>query len=181
MREEILVAGFGGQGILFAGKLLAWAGLKEGKEVTCIPSYGAEMRGGTANCHVILSSEIISSPVIERPTILVVLNRQSLDRFEDSLITGGTVIMNSTLVDRKVRRKDLEIFSLPASELAEELGSILVSNMIMLGALVQIKKLVSLRSLKGSLPHLLKGKESFLTLNERALDKGYKYAEENFD
>ncbi|MCD6521961.1 2-oxoacid:acceptor oxidoreductase family protein [Candidatus Calescamantes bacterium] len=176
MREEIIVAGFGGQGILFAGKLLTWAGLIEGKKVTCIPSYGAEMRGGTANCHVIISTQEISSPVVDNPTLLIVLNEQSLEKFLPRLREGGALVYNSSLIEKEITRKDVEIFSVPANELAEELGHTLLANMIILGALAYYKKVVELESLIKCLPNLLVGKEKFIEPNTRALRRGYEFA-----
>ncbi len=176
MKEEIIIAGFGGQGILFAGKLLTWASLIEDNKVTCIPSYGAEMRGGTAHCHVIVSREEIASPIVEKPSLLVVLNRQSLDRFEKRVLSGGRIVVNSDLVERKVERKDVRVYYVPGNELAEKLGSSLFTNMVMLGATSFYTGIVKLESLVSSLPNLLAGKEELITSNQRALKAGYEYA-----
>ncbi len=180
MREEVIIAGFGGQGILFAGKLLTWAGLKEGKEVTCISSYGAEMRGGTANTHIIISSREISSPVVENPTLLIVLNEPSLEKFSPRVRKGGIVVFNSSLIDNPLSLPGLTYYSIPASEMAEKLGNSLLTNMVILGATVGYHPLVSMENLENSLPHLLReGKEKFLEPNRRALREGYEFARKN--
>ncbi len=178
-KEEVILAGFGGQGILFAGKLLTWAGLLEEKKVTCIPSYGAEMRGGTAHCHVILSEEEISSPVVENPTILIVLNSQSLDKFEKKLAVKGKLILNSSLIERKIKRRDIEVYPVPGNKLAEKLGSSLFTNMVILGATSFYTGIVKLESLIASLPHILGEKKELVVPNRNALKEGYEYARDS--
>ena len=120
--SAILLAGFGGQGILFSGKLLVYSGLLDGKEVSWLPSYGPEMRGGTGNCSVVISDESIGSPLVTAPDVLIAMNLPSLDKFEDSVVPGGTILLDSSLIDRKVTRKDVKVCYVDASRLAEENG-----------------------------------------------------------
>ena len=177
MKEDIIVAGFGGQGILFLGKLLTWAGVIENKIVTCIPSYGAEMRGGTANCHVVISDKEISSPIVENPSILIVLNTQSLDKFEEKVLKGGRIIVNSSLIDKKVKNKNAKVWYVPGNEIAEKIGSSLYTNMVILGAASFYTGIVKPESLISSLPHMLKGKkEKLIPFNKKALETGYEFA-----
>ncbi|MDI6800859.1 MAG: 2-oxoacid:acceptor oxidoreductase family protein [Thermodesulfovibrionales bacterium] len=136
MEKRIIIAGSGGQGILFLGRLIAYSGMLEGKDVTWFPSYGAEMRGGTANCTVILSDEMIGSPVIRNPDLLVVMNEASYNRFLDRLMPNGVLIYDSSLIDIKRHREDIETIKVPASELATTLNSTRQANMVMMGALV---------------------------------------------
>lgn len=129
----MLFAGFGGQGVLFAGKVAAYAGMLAGKEITWLPSYGPEMRGGTANCSVCISEEPIGAPIVTNPNVFVAMNLPSLDKFIDDVEPGGVVVIDSSLIDKKVRREDLKIFYLPASQLAEENQLNGLSNIILLG------------------------------------------------
>lgn len=137
MTQEIIFAGFGGQGILFAGKVVAYAGMNEGKNVSHLPSYGPEMRGGTANCSVIVSDEPVASPVITDPTSLVVMNGPSLDKFENSVVKGGKIFIDSTLISRDVERNDVEVFKIDATNLANKMGLPKLANIIMVGKLVK--------------------------------------------
>ena len=123
MVEKNIFAGFGGQGVLLMGQLLAAAGMMEGKHTTWVPSYGPEMRGGTANCSVMLSDEEIDSPLITRPTSLIVMNRPSLEKFEDKVVPGGSIFVNSSMIDIKVQRTDVNAYYVPCNELAAELGN----------------------------------------------------------
>lgn len=134
---RILLAGFGGQGILFAGKFLANKGLAEGKQVSWLPSYGPEMRGGTANCSVIISDEPIGSPIVDEPDVLVAMNLPSLDKYEDSVVSGGKIFMDSSLIKREVERKDTDVFCVPATSLASENKLDTLANMIMTGKLLK--------------------------------------------
>ncbi len=136
MQQEVIVAGFGGQGVLFAGKLLAYTAMEVGKEVTWIPSYGPEMRGGTANCTVVISDEEIGSAFVKNPTAVIAMNKPSLDKFEKLVAPGGVLVVNSSMVDRPVERTDITVVSLPANEIAEEIGSSKSVNMVVLGALL---------------------------------------------
>ncbi|CDZ23764.1 Pyruvate/ketoisovalerate oxidoreductase, catalytic domain [[Clostridium] cellulosi] len=138
--HSILLAGFGGQGILFAGKVIAYAGLVDGREVSWLPSYGPEMRGGTANCSVTISDEPIGSPLIINPSILIAMNLPSLDKFINNVIPGGIVIVDSTLINKKVERTDVKTFYVPATGLADEKGLRGLANMIILGKLLKETK-----------------------------------------
>ncbi|MFY9324260.1 MAG: 2-oxoacid:acceptor oxidoreductase family protein, partial [Syntrophomonadaceae bacterium] len=135
--KQVLFAGFGGQGVLSMGQFLAHAALSTGKHVSFVPSYGAEMRGGTANCLVTISEEEISSPLTENPLMAVILNRPSLDKFEPKIKANGILVINTSLVDRQTERDDLEILELPMNQLAEEIGNPRGANMILLGAYLQ--------------------------------------------
>ena len=145
MVERNIFAGFGGQGVLLMGQLLAAAGMMEGKNTSWIPSYGPEMRGGTANCSVMLSDQEIDSPLVTRPTSLIVMNRPSLEKFEDKVVPGGSIFVNSSMIDIKVKRTDVNAYYVPCTEIAAELGNSKVSNMIMLEKLGEKKaKLIPL-------------------------------------
>jgi len=175
MKEEIICAGFGGQGIMSMGRLLAWAALKDDKFVTYIPSYGAEMRGGTANCSVIISDSEIPSPSIETPSSLIIMNSVSLNKFEDRLKTSGLLIINSSLMDRKIKRKDALVIYIPATKIAEEIGDTRIANMVALGAYIGKSKVVSLKKLEESLYNVFpKVKKELLVLNIKALKRGEK-------
>ncbi len=133
---EIVIAGFGGQGLLFSGKVLAYAGLLEGRELSWLPSYGPEMRGGTANCNVILSDTPVGSPIVDHPNVLMVMNAPSLDKYEADVAPGGKIFVDSTLVTRKVARDDVEAFYIPATQMAADMGMNGLANMILLGAVI---------------------------------------------
>ena len=173
MREEIIMAGSGGQGIMFAGTLLAHATMDEGLNVTYFPSYGAEMRGGTANCTVIISSENIGSPVVTNPSTLLAMNEDSLERFASKVKKGGLIVVNSSLSKKEIVIDEVEVLKIPAIELAERLGDGRVANMVILGAYINRRKVVSLERTMESLRKVLgKGKEDLLKLNREALRKG---------
>jgi len=135
--HEIVIAGFGGQGLLFAGKVLAHAGLLEGRELSWLPSYGPEMRGGTANCNVILSDTPVGSPIVQEPNVLIVMNTPSLDKYEKDVVPGGKIFLDSTLITRKVEREDVDVFYIPATQMAADMGTPALANMILLGAVVR--------------------------------------------
>ncbi len=176
MKEEIIVAGYGGQGIMFAGTLLAHAAMEEGLNVTYFPSYGAEMRGGTANCKVIISDKIIGSPIVSNPSTLLAMNEVSLEKFASRVRKGGLIVVNSSLLKKEIKADDVEILNVPATELAEKLGNGRVANMVILGAYVNRKKLVSLERTMDSLSKVLgEGKKDLLKLNRKALRKGEEY------
>ena len=143
MTHELLSAGFGGQGVLLLGQLIAYAGLKEEKNVSWLPSYGPEMRGGTANCSVVVSTEEVGSPVVTSPDILVVMNRPSFEKYVDSVVPGGKMFVNSSLIDLKTDRTDRDVYYIPANQIADELGNLRVANMVMLGAVLEQTKIVS--------------------------------------
>lgn len=177
MFEGVLIAGFGGQGVLSTGQLLAYAGMVEGKHVAWIPSYGPEMRGGTANCGVSVSTTPISSPVVSEPTVLIAMNRPSLEKFEPWVVPGGLIMVNSSLIKIKVKRTDVRIIYVPANDLAEELGNSKVANNIILGALLEMTGVVSpeavMESLKSVLPP---ARHKLIPINQEALEMGAKLA-----
>lgn len=171
--QQIIFAGFGGQGILSIGKFLAYAGMDANLNVSWLPSYGPEMRGGTANCSVILTDEVVGSPIVSKPDSLVVMNRPSLDKFEASVMPKGIIIIDSDLVDRMPTRGDVEIIAIPAQTIAEELGSKKIANMVLLGALVKKTGIVSIEALLDSVK--AHGKEKFFEINKKAIQKGIEY------
>jgi len=176
MQQEVIIAGFGGQGVLFAGQLLSYTAMDEGKEVTWIPSYGPEMRGGTANCTVVVSDEEIGSPFVKNPSAVLAMNLPSLDKFEDLVEEGGVLVVNSSMVDRPVKRDDITVVSIPANDIAESLGSKRSVNMVMLGALIGNMDLLSVDALEAGLEaHLPKRHQKFLEGNKAALRKGAAY------
>ena len=135
--KQMLFSGFGGQGILFAGKFIAYKGLMEEKQVSWLPSYGPEMRGGTASCSVIVSDEPVGSPIVSNPDVLVAMNLPSLDKFEATVAPGGMIFADSTLIERKVERTDLKVFYIPATQLASENGMATLANMIIVGKILK--------------------------------------------
>jgi len=180
MHHEIIIAGFGGQGVMFAGQLLTHAGMVEERHVSWIPSYGPEMRGGTANCSVVVSDREISSPVVTEPTILVVLNQPSLDKFEPAVRPGKLIFYNSSIISRRPKRDDVTAYGIPANEMADKLGSSKVTNMVMLGALIEKTKIVALDTVLSSLEKVLpEHRHNLIPLNKRALEAGIEYAHQN--
>jgi 2-oxoglutarate ferredoxin oxidoreductase subunit gamma len=180
MQIEIIISGFGGQGVLFAGQLLAYCALDNDKEVTWFPSYGPEMRGGTAHCTVIISDEEIGSPIVKNPSVAIVMNLPSLDKYETEVKEGGILIINSSLVDRSPRRTDIDILEIPANEIAEEIGDRRLVNLVLLGALLQRLRIFSIDQLGESLnKHIPDRHRDMLQLNITALNRGYKVAEGN--
>lgn len=171
--QEIIFAGFGGQGILSMGKFLAYAGMEENYNVSWLPSYGPEMRGGTANCSVIITEESIGSPIVTSASSIVVMNRPSLEKFEDVVESNGLIIIDSDLVDILPKRKDVDLISIPAQSIAEEIGNTKIANMVLLGAFVKKTGIVSLEALLNSLKD--HGKESFYESNKKAFEKGVEY------
>ncbi len=173
MVEKNIFAGFGGQGVLLMGQLLAAAAMMEGKHTTWVPSYGPEMRGGTANCSVMLSDEEIDSPIITHPTSLIVMNRPSLEKFEDKVVPGGSIFVNSSMIDVKVSRTDVNAYYVPCNELAAELGNNKVANMIMLGAYIGKSHCVGVETvLDALLEKLGQKKAKLIPLNREALLRG---------
>ena len=171
--QEIIFAGFGGQGILLMGKFLAYAGMDSNLNVSWLPSYGPEMRGGTANCSVILTDEEIGSPVLTRADILVAMNRPSLEKFIDFIEPNGLLIIDSDQIPDTPDRKDITIYKIPAKTIAEEIGSATIANMVLLGALVKKTGIVSMETLLASLK--THGKEKFYESNKLALERGAQY------
>jgi 2-oxoglutarate ferredoxin oxidoreductase subunit gamma len=171
--QEVIFAGFGGQGILSMGKFLAYAGLEENLNVSWFPSYGPEMRGGTSNCSVILSSDDIGSPVVTEATTIVVMNRPSLDKFENTVVPGGVLIIDSNLIDRESKRSDIDVIRIPAQTDAIEVGDKRIANMVLLGALIEKTKVIPMEAVLKSLKE--HGKEQFFEINKKALEKGASY------
>lgn len=180
MTHEIIIAGFGGQGILLMGQLLAEAAQLEGKPVSWIPSYGHEMRGGTATCSVIISDEKIGSPLIDHPTLLVPMNRPSYLKYEPLARQGATMIMNSSLVDETPARKDLKVYKVPMNELAESISEKTL-NVVGLGAVVALGKVVSKESAIKAIEKIFgkkfAGKPKVLAMNLEAFEKGFAAAQ----
>jgi 2-oxoglutarate ferredoxin oxidoreductase subunit gamma len=177
MQTEVIFAGFGGQGVLFAGQLLAYAALDAGKEVTWIPSYGPEMRGGTANCTVVVADEEIGSPLVRNPQAAIVMNLPSLDKYEPMVASGGVLIANSSLTNREAQRDDLDCVFIPANEIAEEIGNKRLINVIMLGALLAKLPVLSFEAIEQALEnHLPERHQRLLPMNLEALRRGAAYA-----
>jgi len=173
MFQGIIMSGFGGQGIISGGIMLAYAGMIEDRHVTFFPAYGAEMRGGTANCSVVVSSDPVASPVVGAPDTLMIMNEPSLARFEDSLKPGGLMIINTSLVNSKTKRKDIDLVEIPVSDLAEEVGNIKTANMVILGAYAKKTGAVSVDALKNSIAKVyLRANEAMVEMNKKAIDKG---------
>jgi 2-oxoglutarate ferredoxin oxidoreductase subunit gamma len=176
MQTEIIVAGFGGQGVLFTGQLLAYAGMDEGKNVTWIPSYGPEMRGGTANCTVVVSDEEIGSPSVRNPAAVIVMNRPSLDKYEELVKTGGVLVVNTSMVDRKTTRKDIKVVEVDANAIAEKLGDKRMTNMVLMGALLANLPVLPIQSIEKALKgHLPARHQKLLPQNYLALREGAKH------
>jgi Pyruvate:ferredoxin oxidoreductase and related 2-oxoacid:ferredoxin oxidoreductases, gamma subunit len=170
---NILISGFGGQGILFSGKVIAYAGLNEGREVSWLPSYGPEMRGGTANCSVCLSKEPIGSPLVVAPDVLVVMNLPSLDKFIDSVVPGGLVLIDSSIVTKKVTRKDVNVVYIEATKIAEENGLKGMANMVITGRLFKESKFCSAEALDaGILKSVPPSKAKLIESNRTAVKLG---------
>ena len=174
MTTQIILAGFGGQGILFAGKLLAYAGMLNGKEVSWLPSYGPEMRGGTANCSVIISDDQIASPIIQKPDVLLALNGPSLEKFEDAVVKGGTIIYDSSLIASAKENADVNVCGIPATETAIEMDAKTLANMVMLGKFIKETNVFTMDQLKDALKKLMPpSKAALYDLNCKVLDAGY--------
>ena len=173
---SILLAGFGGQGVLFAGKFLAYKGMVQGKQLSWLPSYGPEMRGGTANCSVILSDTPVGSPIITNPDVLVAMNLPSLQKFVDAVVPGGKIILDSTLIDAKVERDDIEVFYVPATQLAKDAGFATLSNMILTGKVMKEAACVDFADNKGTLEAFIPAKKAgLIDVNCKALQMGYDF------
>ncbi|MBQ7255926.1 MAG: 2-oxoacid:acceptor oxidoreductase family protein [Oscillospiraceae bacterium] len=173
MTTQILIAGFGGQGILFAGKFLANKGLMEGRQLSWLPSYGPEMRGGTANCSVVLSDEPVGSPIVNNPDVLIAMNLPSLDKYEDAVVPGGTIFVDSTLIERKVGRTDVKVFYVPATKLAQqnELGNL--ANMVMVGKVIRECAPVAQEGLEDAVRSVVSAKHAnMFDINLKAIQIG---------
>jgi 2-oxoglutarate ferredoxin oxidoreductase subunit gamma len=173
MLVKTIIAGFGGQGVLSMGVNLAEAAMQEGKNVTYLPAYGAEVRGGTANCTVAISDDEIASPVASSPDFVIALNQPSALRFQNQIQSGGLFFVNSSLVKEEMSRGDITVIKVPANEVAEELGSSRSANMVLLGAFIKKSGVVSLESIIEALARTLGGKKKLLDINEKALRAGY--------
>ncbi len=178
MTTQILIAGFGGQGILFSGKFLAYEGLLEDKEVSWLPSYGPEMRGGTASCSVIISDTKIGSPIVNDPDVLVAMNLPSLDKYEKTTVSGGKIFVDSSLVARKVEKSDVEAYYIPATSLASENDLPGLANMIMLGYMIKKTGVIPYESFERALSKVVPARKiEMLGANKKALELGYNFAE----
>lgn len=176
MREDIIFSGFGGQGIMLMGKALSYAAMSKGKFVTWMPSYGAEVRGGTAHSMVVISDTSIASPVVKEPSICIVMNSPSLKKFEPMVRSRGMLVINKSLVEAKAKRSDIEILEIPATDMAFRLGNSRVANMIVLGALLAKRNIIPLQSLIDSLKDIIsKGHRDMLHINEEAIRQGHEY------
>ncbi len=179
MLEEIVVSGFGGQGALFAGQLLTYTGMDEGLHVTWIPSYGPEMRGGTAHCIVILSDVEIGSPIIREPSICIVMNPPSMDKYEPLIKPGGLLVANTTLVRTRSARTDIDVVYVPANELAAELGNEKMANVVLLGAMLGKREILPIESVKRTMDlHIPQRRKQIIEPNKRALDRGIQFVRE---
>ena len=173
---QILIAGFGGQGILFAGKFLAYKGLMEDLQVSWLPSYGPEMRGGTANCNVILSDDPIGSPIVTAPDVLIAMNLPSLQKYVDTVVPGGQIYLDSSLIDQPVTRTDVEVFSIPATQMAKDAGIATLANMIILGHVLEHHPELSTEGTDAVIEKLVPAKKAALgELNRKALLLGKEY------
>lgn len=176
MTNRILIAGFGGQGILFSGKFLAYEGLIDNKEVSWLPSYGPEMRGGTASCSVILSDTKVGSPIVDTPDILIAMNAPSLDKYEGSVTENGDIYVDSSLVDRKCERKDANVYYIPATSLADENGLKGLANMIILGNVIKHSGIMPYENIEKAMKKVVSAKKAdLLELNIKAVEIGYNY------
>ncbi|MBC5648087.1 2-oxoacid:acceptor oxidoreductase family protein [Christensenella tenuis] len=173
MTEQIILAGFGGQGVLLAGQIIAYAGMNEGKNVSWLPSYGPEMRGGTANCNVVVSDEEVGSPVVVEADCLIVMNRPSLEKYEKDLKPGGLLLLDSDLIEIEPTRSDIKVIKVPANSLAEQAGSIKAANMVMLGAYNACAHVVQNKTIIECLEKIMGEKKAHLIpMNEQALELG---------
>jgi 2-oxoglutarate ferredoxin oxidoreductase subunit gamma len=173
---QILIAGFGGQGILFAGKFLAYKGLTEGLQVSWLPSYGPEMRGGTANCNVILSDTPVGSPIITTPDVLIAMNLPSLQKYVDTVAPGGQIYVDSSLIDAKVERDDVQVFYIPATQMAKERNVATLANMILMGKVLKECDALSFDGCKNTLETFIPAKKAnLIDANCQALQAGYDY------
>jgi 2-oxoglutarate ferredoxin oxidoreductase subunit gamma len=177
MQKEIIIAGFGGQGVLFAGQVLAYAAMDLGKEVTWIPSYGPEMRGGTANCTVVIADEEIGSPLVQNPPAAIALNLPSYDKYEKLIQKGGVLVVNASMVDRGAKRDDITTISVRANEIAEQIGDRKLTNMAAVGALLTMVPEITVEAVEAALKaHLPERHHKLLPKNYEALRRGYEEA-----
>lgn len=176
MNKEILIAGFGGQGILFSGKFLAYEGLIDGKEVSWLPSYGPEMRGGTANCSIIISDNKIGSPIVDKPDVLIAMNAPSFDKYITEVKAGGQVFVDSSLIDVKTDRTDVEAYYIPATKMAAEEGLTGLANMIILGLFIKKSGIMPDENIEKAMRKVVSAKkEKLFDLNMKAVSLGYNF------
>lgn len=173
MEERVVIAGFGGQGVMSMGQLLTYSGMIESKNVSWLPSYGPEMRGGTANCSVIVSDSLIGSPIVTEATTAIIMNKPSLDKFESYVENGGKLLINSSLIDRKSSRDDVDVYYIPCNDIALELGNLKTANMVMLGAYLELTKAVQTDSVIEAFKKVFgESKSHLIPMNKQALEKG---------
>lgn len=173
---QILIAGFGGQGVLFAGKLLAYKGLVSDKQVSWLPSYGPEMRGGTANCSVIISDDPVGSPIVAKPDILVAMNLPSLEKYENDVVSGGIIIVDSTLISKKVEREDVTTYYIPATKIAKDEGFSTLANMILMGKLMKASDMLGFDGIEETVKKVVPPKKAnLIDINIKALKTGYDF------
>ena len=173
MNQEMIFAGFGGQGVMLMGQILAYAGMMEGQQVSWFPAYGPEMRGGTANCSVIIGDEAVGTPIVTEPQVIVAMNLPSLDKFEPHLAAGGTLLINSSLIERPAHRTDVKVLLVPCNDIAKELGNPKVANMVMVGAILAASGVVKIESVLQVLAKkIFKNKPEVMKLNEQAIRRG---------
>ena len=173
---QILIAGFGGQGVLFAGKLLAYKGLVSDKQVSWLPSYGPEMRGGTANCSVIISDEPVGSPIVAKPDILVAMNLPSLEKYENDVVSGGIIIVDATLISKKVEREDVTTYYIPATKIAKDEGFSTLANMILMGKLMKASDMLGFDGIEETVKKVVPPKKAnLIDINIKALKTGYDF------
>lgn len=178
MTHEIICAGFGGQGVMLIGQLLAYGGMIEGKEVTWFPSYGPEMRGGTANCSVVISDQPVGSPIVSEPNGLIAMNGPSLEKFKTVVKPGGVIVYNSSLMDGVVELPGVTLLAVPTNDFAQELGNAKIGNMVALGAFLGLTKVLTLSSIEKALAQVLpERRHHLIPLNNSALRKGWSLAE----
>ncbi len=178
MQDELIIAGFGGQGVLLIGKMLAYAGMADGKEVSWLPSYGPEMRGGTCNCTVVIGDRPVVSPVVQHPRALLAMNLPSLDKFEPLVKPGGLILLNTSLVNREPARGDVRVVRVPANEIALELGNPRGANMVALGAYLGATHAVSLEAVENLVRETFAGKPKVIEVNLAALRRGVERGEQ---
>lgn len=176
MTTQVLIAGFGGQGILFSGKFLAYEGLIEGKEVSWLPSYGPEMRGGTANCSIIISDNKIGSPIVDNPDVLIAMNAPSYDKYINEIKAGGMAVIDSSLIDKKTDRTDIEAYYIPATKMASDEGLTGLANMIILGHFIKKTSIMPVENIEKAMKKVVSAKKQELfDLNIKAVKLGYDY------
>ena len=176
MKEEIIIAGFGGQGVLSMGKILAYSAIMQDMEVTWMPSYGPEMRGGTANCSVILSDTPVGSPIVSNPDILLVMNLPSLDKYENSVPAGGKIFVDSTFIERKVNRDDVDVYYIPATKIASDAGVPTLANMVLLGKVIKETGVISLEGMRAMFEKIISAKrQNLIDTNLSTIELGYNF------